>query len=230
MPTAPKKTDAAKQDKTDIRQDGSLKFLKDFLGVTGTSLKEAAEKVGFTPQNLSYVFSSDEIKFGTILKIFDGVGYELRLDFVKDPNEKTNYKNIDPKNVILLPDGRYRLKNLYFLIDALNRLKIKHNDFARMMDMAPNSVRMWYTGDDILWSRIVQAAHVLGFDIRIDIRRKPQPTERTGWGKTPGRREAKALPKIYYRMEIENSIDIPDNSELVKRWKRNKEEKAAPGE
>ena len=149
-----------------------LKFLTEFMSLTGERVSDVARTLEMTRAGVAHWFTCDDTKLSYCQQYIERKGYELIFSLMKD-QVKVEASNV---NISIqrkaVPDDDVDCERLQFLQLAMKKNGITKVDIAQKLGLQYNSVRHWFVVDDIYVSHIFNIAHIYGF--KVDIQIKPK--------------------------------------------------------
>ena len=147
-----------------------LRFLSEFMRVTGDCAADIARATGVTRGGVSHWFSCDDCRLSYCEQYISQKGYDLVIELKKPSlvSESGNVR-ISIERRTAEPDGT-ECRRLLFLLDAMARYGVTKAQIAEALQIKYNTVRHWFVVDDIYISHIFNIAHLFGLQVHIDIR------------------------------------------------------------
>lgn len=147
-----------------------LQFLTDFISAVHIEYNEIADFLGISRVAVSHWFAVDDIKLSQAFDIIEHFGYSLHLTMSRDIDApEAQPADIEPDEVMVFPDGRYRLKRMSFLSFALRECGVTKKELATRMNLNYSSLRWMFNTDSMMISRLFQAAEALDCSVRFGI-------------------------------------------------------------
>lgn len=147
-----------------------LQFMTDFLSAAHIEYNDIAAFLGISRVAVSHWFAVDDIKLSQAFDIIEHFGYSLHLTMSRDIDApEAQPADVEPDEVMVFPDGRYRLKRMSFLSFALRECGVTKKELATRMNLNYSSLRWMFNTDSMMISRLFQAAEALDCSVRFDI-------------------------------------------------------------
>ena len=156
-----------------------LWFVSAILKHRGIKRQEAADAIGVTPQNLSYIFSvQDDCYLDTVQRIlaFTGVSCKVKFDL-----ERTKEESVGKQKQKYLFRGNFQIEKepicpsfitacpknarLRFLADAIMATGMPFTEFLRKVNKYYSTVQNYFHNDNIKISTLCAIAEKLGAQI-----------------------------------------------------------------
>lgn len=151
-----------------------LDFLRSFCNFFGLEQSDIAEILGVCTQQVSYIFNTaDDTRLSIVEKIFDKCGYELDINIVRTLDEEQIPTYLSTKNIVI-KNGKYMLKRLFFLEEAMNRYGISRIETAKRLNISPAGVGYWFKTDDISISRLEEFCEAFNLKMKMKIKPKKE--------------------------------------------------------
>lgn len=161
-----------KEVQTGNKTQRRLDFLRSFCNFLGLEQSDVAKMLGVCTQHVNYIFNTaDDTRLSLVEKIFDSCGYELQINIVKSLEEEQMPSYISSKNLVI-KNGNYILKRLFFLEEAMNRYGISRIETAQRLNISPAGVGYWFKTDDISISRLEDFCKA--FNLKLNMSLKPK--------------------------------------------------------
>ena len=135
----------------------NLAFLGTFLNMTGGRRDELLEKLGITSQAFCRWFKVDDIRWSTVVKIYDLMGYSVRMVF-SYPEGKAPSRTA-AMAVLNMLDPTSRLAPLFVEMKLNNQT---FDSIGAAIGRTPQAVNHWFLEDEIAVSMIYKVAGAMG--------------------------------------------------------------------
>ena len=149
----------------------NLRWLIDFMEVTGQTITKLAEKSGYTRQNIGQKLRKDNMMLSTAEKILSGYNCTINISLTKPAKDKS-YKteNIIDLSSITDPDiVPFISKRLFFLSQAAKRENLSNEQLAEACGLSLVAFYRILRVDDIDFLKLIKIADAFGFKMTINI-------------------------------------------------------------
>lgn len=147
-----------------------LQFMTDFLSAAHIEYNDIAAFLGISRVAVSHWFAVDDMKLSQVFDIIEHYGFTLRLTMSGNVDSAVDRTvDVEPEDVEVLQDGRYRLRRMSFLSFALRECGVTKKELATRMNLNYSSLRWMFNTDSMMISRLFQAAEALDCSVRFDI-------------------------------------------------------------
>jgi hypothetical protein len=137
-----------------------LAFLGSFLNSRDAKRAELLEHLGMTTQGFSRWFSVDDIRWSLVVKIYNYLGYDVRMRFTypegSGPSESL------ASSVRFSETPAKKLGDMYAEMKLNN---VKYEEMGRRIQRTPQCVGHWFVEDDTMISNIYSMAEALGASV-----------------------------------------------------------------
>lgn len=152
----------------------NLKFLADFMRLSGNTTTTLAQKVGIGRQAIYNYFKRDDMSIQMIHKIIESNGCKIK--FVMERPEPTDSDVIIRLNNYFfrnLPEG-VQFGKLYFVNLAMQRYMISAKDICEKLGCARSTVSAWFASDNMMISYVYDICTAFDLKLKIEITPKDE--------------------------------------------------------
>ena len=140
-----------------IEKCKNLRFLGIFLNATGARREDLIAHLGISSQAFCRWFNVDDIRYSTVVKIFEYFGCNVKMVFTYS-NGKAPSRAMAPAIINMLDPSR-KLNQLFV------EMKLNNENFETMgakLQRTPQAVNHWFLEDEIAVSMIYKFAEAMG--------------------------------------------------------------------
>ncbi len=216
--------ETGKEPASDMNTYGPVRtaFLRNFLAAAGIWEKDAAEVLGKSATTITNWFRPciDDCPLSCAEQIINHYGYNLEIDYVKEPFSSQRKQVAQPGNLMaeitIRPTGligqSYRMRDdgdgekqprLSFVLNALTMYKISRVELGNSLNLNLSSINAMFRADDMNVSRIYEIANAYAFNVRISIYPAFDDTK-DNWVQ---QRISVLRPLNHYRAKMEGKTD-----------------------
>lgn len=152
----------------------NLRFLADFMRLSGNTTTTLAQKVGIGRQAIYNYFKRDDMSIQMIYKIIESNGCKIRF-IMERPEPADSDVIIRLNNYFLknLPEG-IKFGKLYFVNLAMQRYLITAKDICEKLGCARSTVSAWFTTDNMMISYVYRICEAFDLKLKIEITPKDE--------------------------------------------------------
>ena len=155
--------------KTGTSKDGQwnlvrLRFLYDFMRLSGVTIAKVAELTGLTRQSVYHWFDRDDMKISQLHRVLELCGCRLTFSLDRELPQEKSFVVVN----MSLPEADPP-KRLGFLKMAMDRYDISRDRLADLLGVGCSTVSRWLASDDCFISYIFESAELLGLKLTISI-------------------------------------------------------------
>lgn len=145
-----------------IEKCKNLRFLGIFLNATGARREDLIAHLGISSQAFCRWFNVDDIRYSTVVKIFEYFGCNVKMVFIYS-NGKAPSRAMAPAIINMLDPSR-KLNQLFV------EMKLNNENFETMgakLQRTPQAVNHWFLEDEIAVSMIYKFAEAMGANVEL---------------------------------------------------------------
>ena len=173
MPTGARKNSPGKYQNGnwDVK---NLKFLVDFMDAMGMTTTDVANKIGLASrQSVYHWLVTDDVKFSSIIKLFDACGYDIIFSFIPTTRKKSSDTEV---SIVLHEDHRddskYANRKLGFFQKAMDTNGVSSAALSEFLSIDKTTIFYWFKQDDCAISYLYKFAQYAKLKLKIEIKPK----------------------------------------------------------
>ena len=146
---------------TTITRCPRIGFLGLFLNSTGGRKSDLLEYLGLTSQGFCRWFKVDDIRYSLVTRIFGYYGFDVRMEF--DYGKNPAPSRATASAIVNMLDPTHRLNPLFVEMKLCN---YNYETLGAQLGRTPQGINRWFLEDDTSVKNIIDAARVLGAEVR----------------------------------------------------------------
>ena len=150
----------------------NLKFLLEFMKYLGVTAEDYGKMGATSAQALRLQLRNDDMKVSKAKEIVRTLGYKLEIELlekeVKEDTEET-YAVILPKEKVPTAYKSYRLKNIPFLDEWMEKRRLSQRKMGELLNCSSGAVESWIKTDDMPISYVNKMKEALNLRVKYEI-------------------------------------------------------------